>query len=208
MFCSRKRSTKSSSRGGGGGDGPSSRSGQGSSSSKAQPGTSTLSPFTGRATRSQGTTTATTNTPTATTTPSARVETATPMTKAPPASRAAHIPKGNPYLVMAPPLLLLHGLVDVIISICLWCFVGSVLWCSHSFSIQFACYLTVLGLYPYAAGTKFDQYKMMHKTWKMTETLVHMGTHLSVLCEGYLMNTNMTGFKWFSKIFASKCFGR
>ena len=28
----------------------------------------------------------------------------------------------------------------------------------------------------------------------------HMGTHP--------MNTNMTGFRWFSKIFASQCFGR
>ena len=28
----------------------------------------------------------------------------------------------------------------------------------------------------------------------------HMGTHLKVLCESYPMNTNMIGFKWFSKI--------
>ena len=26
-----------------------------------------------------------------------------------------------------------------------------------------------------------------------------MGTHLTVLGESYPMNTNMTGFKWFSK---------
>ena len=26
-----------------------------------------------------------------------------------------------------------------------------------------------------------------------------MGTHLRVLSKSYLMNTNMTGFKWFSK---------
>ena len=30
-----------------------------------------------------------------------------------------------------------------------------------------------------------------------------MGTHLKVLCKSYPMNTNMTGFCWFSKIFAS-----
>ena len=30
-----------------------------------------------------------------------------------------------------------------------------------------------------------------------------MGTHLRVLGESYQMNTNMTGFRWFSKIFAS-----
>ena len=48
----------------------------------------------------------------------------------------------------------------------------------------------------------------------MTETLAHeyssisrqperMNTHLRVLNESYLMNTNMTGFRRFSKIFAS-----
>ena len=36
----------------------------------------------------------------------------------------------------------------------------------------------------------------------------HMGTHLRVLSESYPMNTNMIGFRWFSKIFASLCFGR
>ena len=35
-----------------------------------------------------------------------------------------------------------------------------------------------------------------------------MGTHLRVLGENYLMNTNMTGFRGFSKIFASLFFGR
>ena len=34
-----------------------------------------------------------------------------------------------------------------------------------------------------------------------------MGTHLTVLSKSYPMNTNMTGFRWFSKIFASLCFG-
>ena len=29
-----------------------------------------------------------------------------------------------------------------------------------------------------------------------------MGTHLRVLSESFPMNTNMTGFRWFSKIFA------
>ena len=30
-----------------------------------------------------------------------------------------------------------------------------------------------------------------------------MGTHLRTLSENYPMNTSMTGFRWFSKIFAS-----
>ena len=30
-----------------------------------------------------------------------------------------------------------------------------------------------------------------------------MGTHMRVLIESYPMNTNMTGYRWFSKIFAS-----
>ena len=29
-----------------------------------------------------------------------------------------------------------------------------------------------------------------------------MGTHLRVLIESFPMNTNMTGFGWFSKVFA------
>ena len=33
-----------------------------------------------------------------------------------------------------------------------------------------------------------------------------MGTHLGELSESYPMNTIMTGFRWFSKIFASLCF--
>ena len=42
------------------------------------------------------------------------------------------------------------------------------------------------------------------KTQKqMTETLEHGWSS-----ESYPMNTNATGFKWFSKLFASLCFGR
>ena len=37
---------------------------------------------------------------------------------------------------------------------------------------------------------------------KMTETLAH-GAHLRVLSESFPMNTNMTGFKYFSIIFPS-----
>ena len=33
-----------------------------------------------------------------------------------------------------------------------------------------------------------------------------MGTHLRVLSESYQINTNMTGYRWFPKIFASLCF--
>ena len=36
----------------------------------------------------------------------------------------------------------------------------------------------------------------------------HMGAQLRVLSEGYPMNTNMAGFRWFSKIFASLCYVR
>ena len=34
-----------------------------------------------------------------------------------------------------------------------------------------------------------------------------MGTHLGVLSEGFSVNTNMTGFIWFSKSFESFCSG-
>ena len=36
----------------------------------------------------------------------------------------------------------------------------------------------------------------------------HMGTHLRVLSESSLMNTNMTGFRYFPKILASLCLGQ
>ena len=44
------------------------------------------------------------------------------------------------------------------------------------------------------------------KKLKMIETLAH-GTHLRVLSESFPMNTNMTGFRWFSKILTFLCFG-
>ena len=40
----------------------------------------------------------------------------------------------------------------------------------------------------------------------MTESLAHGYSYKSYLGESYPMNTNMTGFGWFSKIFASLCF--
>ena len=49
------------------------------------------------------------------------------------------------------------------------------------------------------------------KRGKRPENLLkpwHMGTHLRELSESYLMNINMTGFQWFSKILASLCFGQ
>ena len=49
------------------------------------------------------------------------------------------------------------------------------------------------------------------KQWEKPEEwlkLWHMGTHLRVLSKRYPMNTNMTGCRWFSKIFAFLCFGR
>ena len=39
---------------------------------------------------------------------------------------------------------------------------------------------------------------MMQKSWKWLKPW-HIGTHMRVLIENYLMNTNMTGFRWFSK---------
>ena len=53
-------------------------------------------------------------------------------------------------------------------------------------------------LNPYAAGGKFDQYKMVQKSTLKWLKSWHMCTHLRVLSERYPMNTNMTGFRWFS----------
>ena len=40
---------------------------------------------------------------------------------------------------------------------------------------------------------------MMRNNWKWLKPW-HVGTHLRVLSESYPMNTNVTGFRWFSKI--------
>ena len=56
---------------------------------------------------------------------------------------------------------------------------------------------------PYAGGGLFSQYK--HKTCKNPEKRLkpwHIGTHLRVLLQGYPMNTNTTGLRWSSQIFA------
>ena len=62
--------------------------------------------------------------------------------------------------------------------------------------------LTLMLLVPNLANTKWCKNpENLLKPW-------HMCTHLRVLSESYPMNTNMTGFRWFSKLFASLCFGR
>ena len=50
------------------------------------------------------------------------------------------------------------------------------------------------------ANTKFCKNpRTSLETWRM-------GIHLRVLSESYSMNTNMAGFRFFSKILASLCF--
>ena len=43
------------------------------------------------------------------------------------------------------------------------------------------------------------EFKMMQKTWKITETLANGYSSERALCESYPMNTRMTGFRWFLK---------
>ena len=50
--------------------------------------------------------------------------------------------------------------------------------------------------------TNFVITKLSKKHEKMTETL---GTDLRVLSESYPMNTNITGFRWFSESVVSLC---
>ena len=50
--------------------------------------------------------------------------------------------------------------------------------------------------------------KLYKKTEILLKTLAHTYTHLRVLGEIYPMNTNMAGFKWFSKDFVFYCFGQ
>ena len=58
--------------------------------------------------------------------------------------------------------------------------------------------LTFMVLVANFALTKITEKSL--KPWKM-------GTHLRVLIERYPLNTNITGLRWFSNIFASLCFG-
>ena len=63
-------------------------------------------------------------------------------------------------------------------------------------------YLTLILLVSNLANTKWCKNpEKLLKPWEM-------GTHLRVLSQNYPMNINMTGFRCFSKIFESLCFGR
>ena len=56
--------------------------------------------------------------------------------------------------------------------------------------------LTLMLLVANSTNTKWcEKPEKSLKPWQM-------GTHLRVLSESFQMNTNMTGFRWFSKIFA------
>ena len=70
---------------------------------------------------------------------------------------------------------------------------------THSPLLTWSVNLTLMLLVANLANTKWCK-----KTWKCLKPL-QMGTHLKVLSESFPMNTNMTGFRWFSKIFASLC---
>ena len=62
--------------------------------------------------------------------------------------------------------------------------------------------LTLMLLVANLANTKWGKNpEKLVKPW-------NMGTHLRALNKSFPMNTNMTGIRWFSKIFASMCFGR
>ena len=54
----------------------------------------------------------------------------------------------------------------------------------------------------------FTYTKWHKKCWTMTETLAQRYSSESTRWELNPMNTNMTGFRWFTKIFAFSCFGR
>ena len=62
-------------------------------------------------------------------------------------------------------------------------------------------FLTFMLLAANFANTKLcRKYFNWLKPWQM-------GTHLKEFSKSFPMNTNMTGFRWFSEIFASLCFG-
>ena len=82
--------------------------------------------------------------------------------------------------------------------------------CSPSFCHSYYCsmwesqvrLLTLMLLVANSTNTKWCKNpEKSLKPWQM-------GTHLRVLSESFQMNTNMTGFRRFSKIFAFLCIGR
>ena len=44
------------------------------------------------------------------------------------------------------------------------------------------------------------QYKMLQERWKINETQAHVYSYESTQWELIPMNTNMTGFRWFSEL--------
>ena len=68
------------------------------------------------------------------------------------------------------------------------------------------CYITCVDL-TLCCWVLFSQYRTMKKKAGKILKPWLVGSLLRVMNESYLMNTNMTGFRWFSKFFASLCFG-
>ena len=73
---------------------------------------------------------------------------------------------------------------------------------SFTFCIIDITYLTLMLLVADLANIKLGKNpQILLKPW-------HMGTQPRELSESCPMNTNMTGFGWFSKFFVSLCFGQ
>ena len=67
--------------------------------------------------------------------------------------------------------------------------------------LKYSLSLTIMLLVANLANTKWCKIPENDWNWEM-------GTHLRVLSVSFPTNTNLTGFRLFSKIFASLCFGR
>ena len=72
---------------------------------------------------------------------------------------------------------------------------------------RFYWYLTGAALTLMLLVANFANTKSCKKNPEKSLKPWQMGTHLRVLREGYPMNTNKSGFQWFSKIFAFFCCG-
>ena len=73
--------------------------------------------------------------------------------------------------------------------------------CSKSWQVSFETVLPLVVMLNVLSLSPLPRFKCGND-WKPW----HMGTHLRVHSESYPMNTNMTGFKWFSIFFAFLCF--
>ena len=95
---------------------------------------------------------------------------------------------------------------SLLVLVLIWLLKDSYLWCPKTSRQIWCCLYDRNNLIHQLLVANFANTKWCKKTGKWLKPW-HMGTYMRVLSENFPMNTNMTGFRSFSKIVASLCFG-